>query len=154
MISLHAAALEEGLGPHGRTVLAYTRMVEERARGGNSPPDWKPLEALVAVDDFQRVGAYGERMNWREYVDFLGRWAGSTRFEAALHRLVEVGELVFQELTERHWHGEAFMEKEVLVVYAFDDRGRIRHIAVYEQRADDGLWIAEAARAATGRGAP
>jgi hypothetical protein len=42
--------------------------------------DWEPLTELVAVGEFQRVGAYLEVMNWIEYVRFLTEWAGETRF--------------------------------------------------------------------------
>jgi hypothetical protein len=131
-----------------RIVERYSEMVEARATAaGSTPADWEPLSELVAVDAFRRVGAYMEEMSWPEYVRFLAQWAGSTRFEATIFRITEVGRAVIQEIEERHYKGDDFIRKNVVAVYQFDDADRIRHLDIYEQARDTGRWIVEAAQA-------
>lgn len=131
-------------------VLKYCELIESRATGkGVSPDDWEPLKEVVAVDKFVRVGAYLEEMNWQEYVHFLTQWAGTTRFEATLFNLSEIGRTVFQEIEERHYQGDNFVRKNVIAVYRFDDSNRIVHLDIYEQARDTGQWIVEAARRST-----
>jgi len=145
-----ATAINEELGPFSRVVMRYCGMVEERATAkGSIAADWAPLAELVAVDMFQRVGAYQEVMTWSEYVRFLAEWAGTTRFEATLHRITEAGNVVFQEIEERHYKGEEFIKKNVIAVYQFDAANKIRHLDIYEQARDTGRWIVDAARAST-----
>jgi hypothetical protein len=134
------------LGPLARIVLKYAEMIEARATAaGSAPADWAPVAELVAVGEFQRVGAYQEVMSWDEYVKFLSAWAGSTRFEATVFRITEVGRSVFQEIEERHYKGDDFIRKNVIAVYAFDAQNRIRHLDIYEQAKDTGRWIVDAA---------
>lgn len=136
-------------GPLSQIVLRYGQMIESRATAaGSTPADWAPVAELVAVEEFQRVGAYQEVMSWGEYVKFLTEWAGSTRFEATVFRISEIGRTVFQEIEERHYRGEDFIRKNVIAVYAFNQRGQIRHLDIYEQAKDTGRWIAEAAHGA------
>lgn len=49
---------------------------------------WAPLESLVAVDEFERVGTRREVQNWREYTGLLTQWAGAIeRFETTVLRV-------------------------------------------------------------------
>jgi hypothetical protein len=140
-------------GPLSRIVLKYAEMVEARATAqGSAAADWAPLAELVAPD-FQRVGAYLEVMSWPDYVKFLTAWAGSTRFEATVFHLSEIGRAVFQEIEERHWRGDDFIRKNVIAVYRFDDQDRIRRLDIYEQARDTGRWIVEAAQDSVARSA-
>ncbi|HEY8385771.1 MAG TPA: hypothetical protein VIK82_06060 [Porticoccaceae bacterium] len=136
------------MGPLTRIVLQYAEMIESRACAAGTAIDWEPLTKLVAVDEFKRVGAYQEEMNWQEYIRFLTEWAGSTRFEATVFHITEVGRRVFQEIEERHYRGDDFIRKNVIAVYLFDEQNRIRHLDIYEQARDSGRWIVEAAREA------
>jgi limonene-1,2-epoxide hydrolase len=134
-------------GPLYRIVVKYCEMMETRATAaGSTAADWEPLSKLVA-DDFKRVGAYMEVMNWPEYVKFLTEWAGSTRFEMTVFHITEVGQAVFQEIEERHYKGEDFIRKNVIAVYRFNDKNQIQHLDIYEQAKDTGRWIVEAAQA-------
>lgn len=147
MIIATATATVEELGPLSRVVVEYCDMIESRATAkGVTAADWEPLKKVVAVDQFERVGAYQEVMSWDAYIRFLTQWAGTTRFEATVHRITEVGRAVFQELEERHYKGDDFIRKNVIAVYDFDDNNRIRHLDIYEQARDTGQWIVEAAR--------
>lgn len=145
-----ATATEQELGPFSRIVLRYSEMIESRATAaGATAADWAPLAELVAVDEFERVGAYQEVMTWGDYVKFLTEWAGATRFEATVFQITEVGRSVFQEIEERHYKGDDFIRKNVIAVYRFNDKNQIRHLDIYEQARDTGRWIVEAAEAST-----
>ena len=138
------------MGPLTRIVLKYCEMIESRATGeGVSQADWEPLKEVVAVDEFERVGAYLEVMSWKEYIQFLTEWAGTTRFEATMFHITEAGRSVFQEIEERHYKGDEFIRKNVIAVYRFNDNNQISHLDIYEQAQDSGQWIIDAAKAST-----
>jgi limonene-1,2-epoxide hydrolase len=148
MKTTSATATIDELGPLSRIVLAYCDMIESRATAAaSSAADWEPLGEFIAVDEFQRVGAYMEVMSWGEYVKFLTAWAGATRFEATIFRISEIGRVVMQEIEERHYKGDDFIRKNVVAVYEFNDQNKIRHLDIYEQAKDTGRWIVEAAQA-------
>ncbi len=150
MIVTTATAVTGAYGPLTETVLGYCQTLEGIVSGGSiSAADWDPLQAYVAVDEFERVGAYLETMNWQEYIDFLTQWAGGTNFETTIFRIAEVGDSVFQEIEERHYKGETFIRKNVIAVYRFNAAGRISHLDIYEQARDSGQWIIDAARSST-----
>jgi limonene-1,2-epoxide hydrolase len=143
-----ATANMDNAGPLSRLVEKFSAQMEIRAMAkGCTLEDWTPLSEFVAVDQFERVGAYMEVMTWDEYIRFLTQWAGSTRFEMTLKRVTEVGRLVFQEIEERHYKGEEFIRKNVIAVYEFDARDKIKHLDIYEQAKDSGRWIIDAAQA-------
>lgn len=143
------------MGPLTRIVFKYSEMIEQRAvAGGAESIDWTPFEELVAVDEFKRVGAYLEVMNWEECTAFLTEWAGSTRFETTVFEVTEVGRSVFLEIEERHYKGDDFIRKNVIAVFRFNDQDKIRHLDIYEQAEDSGQWIIDAAKAATGASRP
>jgi hypothetical protein len=122
---------------------------EVMAAGVKQPSDWDPVREFVS-DDFKRVGAYLEELDWTTYTEFLTGWAaGGTRFEMTEFHVTEAGDAVFQEIEERHWRGEQFIRKNVIAVYRFTPEGKIRHLDIYEQAKDSGDWIKDAAKEAT-----
>lgn len=127
---------------HARTVLEYTLVMKgivDRAKEpGFGADDWAPLAELVAVDDFDRVGNFKERMDWDEYVAFLTAWAPARHWECSFKRITEVGDLVFLELEERSGSGPDAPSVNSLSVYEMDAAGRIRHIDIYLQMAMPG----------------
>ncbi|MBO0731828.1 MAG: hypothetical protein J2P57_21395 [Acidimicrobiaceae bacterium] len=140
-----ATATTGEFGPLTKRVMQFSHMIEDRATGEGGPIDWAPFSELVATDEFVRVGAYMEVMNWKEYTDFLSEWAGATRFETTVFRIIEVGQIVIKEIEERHHKGDEFIKKNVISVFEFDDAQMIRHLDIYEQARDSGQWIIEAA---------
>lgn len=143
-----ATATAAEIGPLSRIVLQRAEITKRLAQAkGCTEADWAPLAELFAVDEFERVGAYQEVMKWGEYVRFLTQWAGTTRFETTIRRISEVGRVVFLDVEERHFKGEEFIKKNVIAVYEFDHKNKIRHLDIYEQAKDTGRWIAEAAQA-------
>jgi hypothetical protein len=122
------------------------------AKGVADSSDWDPLMHLLDVDNFKRVGAYLEELDWADYKRFLTGWmAGGTRFEFTEFQISEVGNSVFQEIEERHWRGEQFIRKNVIAVYKFNDQHKLVHLDIYEQAKDTGDWIRESAKAAVGQ---
>jgi len=146
-----ATATTGELGPLTKIVNEYCETHGKLTAGGiSSPSDWDPLAQFVVVNEFKRVGAYLEEMNWPEYLKFLMDWAGGTRFEMTVFRITEAGNVVVQEIEERHYKGEEFIRKNVIAIYAFNKDKKIRHLDIYEQAKDSGRWIIEAAQRASG----
>lgn len=120
------------------------------AAGVKSPEDWAPMAEYLAVDEFKRVGAYLEELDYRSYCEFLTSWAaGGTRFEMTEFYSTEVGNALFQEIEERHYRGDTFIRKNVIAVYRFNSDNKIVHLDIYEQAKDSGRWIIDAAEKAT-----
>jgi hypothetical protein len=135
-------ALAQTTSPLARTVLEYSlifkRLLEQaKQSGGISPADWGPLAELVAVDEFERVGASREVMNWQEYTGFLSGFANAASWTGRLRRVSELPGLVFLELEERGKNpedGSDFVANTV-TVYEFNAAGKICHLDVYVQSA-------------------
>lgn len=150
-IILTATATVGELGPLTKIALRWSEGIAERTSGqGATNADWEEISDCIAVDEFKRVGAYLEELNWSEYLRFLTQWAGGgTRFEMTIFRISEIGDSVFQEIEERHYRGDEFIRKNVMAVYRFNADRKIVHLDIYEQARDSGQWIVEAARQAT-----
>jgi hypothetical protein len=127
----------DGYTGRARTVLYYSvvikRLVDEAKKPGFSVDSWGPLAELVAVDEFERVGAFKEVMKWPDYVDFLTNWATSSEWQCSFKRITETHGLVFLELEERSKVGDFTSVVNSLSVYEFTDDDRIRHIDLYLQ---------------------
>lgn len=134
--------VEDVIGNHtgrARTVLEYSlvikRLVDEAKKPGFTVDSWAPLAELVAVDEFERVGAFKEVMKWSDYVDFLTNWATSSEWECSFKRITETADLVFLELEERNAVGDFTSVVNSLSVYKLNGAGKITHIDLYLQMA-------------------
>ena len=145
-----ATATTNDVGPLRKVVIAFNEaQAKVLAAGVKSSADWAPMSEFVAVGEFKRVGAYLEEFNYAQYCDFMTKWAaGGTRFEMTEFYVTEVGNTVFQEIEERHHRGDTFIRKNVIAVYRFNAQQKIRHLDIYEQAADSGRWIIDAAASA------
>jgi hypothetical protein len=122
-------------GPLTRVVLAYTQTMERLVPAVKRAEDWAPLAELVAVDEFERTGTLLETHDWQQYTEMLTRWASSIeKFETTVRRISELPDLVYYEVEERHFRGGKVGVVNSMTVFAFDDAGRIRHLAVYLQQ--------------------
>jgi hypothetical protein len=122
-------------GPLTRTVLDYTQTIERLVPAVNGPSDWMPLAEFVAVDEFERVGTFMEVQDWQQYLDMLTQWASATaKFETTVRRVSELPGLVYLEIEERHFRGDAAHVVNSLTVFEFDEAGKIRHLDVYLQQ--------------------
>lgn len=145
-----ATATINELGPLTQVVNRFTAAQGAvLAAGVKSSADYAPVAEFVAVDQFKRVGAYLEELDWAAYTEFLTGWAsGGTQFEFTQFHITEIGNAVFQEIEERHQRGDQFIRKNVIAVYRFTPEGKIRHLDIYEQAGDSGDWIKDAAKQA------
>ena len=146
-----ATATTAALGPLAQRVNAFVETQKTiLAKGVTRDSDWDPLTEFIDADNFKRVGAYLEELDWPDYKAFLTGWIqGGTRFEFTEFQISEVGNSVFQEIEERHWRGEQFIRKNVIAVYKFNDARKLVHLDIYEQATDSGDWIRQSAIAAT-----
>ena len=126
-----------GVGPLSAKVLEYAELVERLVARAKEPgyrrEDWAPLTAMIAVDRFERIGIYRERMSWEEYLDFMVPWARSKDFDISLRRITEAQNLVFFEIEEHHVKEGNLTIVNSMNVYEFDDEGKICHLDVYLQ---------------------
>src|SRR5579862_2825444 len=85
-----------------RKVLQYAegfnRVVEKIKQPGFSDADWAPLEELVDVDNFERMGVFlgdkAEVCGWQHYKSIITQYAGATSWEGTVRRITEVPNLV------------------------------------------------------------
>jgi hypothetical protein len=128
------------IGSYGglsRIVLDYSllmkQLVDEAKQPGFSADSWAPLAALVAVDEFERVGNFKEVMSWRDYITFLTKWAMSSEWECSFKRVTEKGNLVLLELEERSKVGNYSSVVNSVSVYEFNAASKLRHLDIYLQ---------------------
>ena len=122
-----------------RTVLQYSeeflRVVNKMKQPGFSEADWARLEALVDVENFERVGVFlTERVEvsrWPEYKQFITQYGGMTSWEGTLRRITEVPGLVFLELEERNTRDGVTDIANTVTIYKFNAAGKLRHLDVY-----------------------
>jgi hypothetical protein len=148
--AVFASTVSDEIGPLTQRVYAFVEAQKQvLAAGVSKDSDWDPLAEFVDVDNFLRVGAYLEELNWTDFKKFLAGWmAGGTRFEFTEFQISEVGDKVFQEIEERHWRGDEFIRKNVTAVYRFGPDAKLVHLDIYEQANDSGGWIVNSASAA------
>ncbi len=131
------SAAAERHGGLARVVLEYSltmkRIVDAAKEPGFSEESWAPLAAMVAVDDFERVGNFKEVMSWPDYIRFMTKWAATAEWNGSFKRVTEHDGVVYLELEERLGSGDEVSAVNSLSVYEFDDAGKIRHLDIYLQ---------------------
>jgi hypothetical protein len=78
-----------------RKVLRYSesflRIVNKIKQPGFSEADWAPLEELVDVTSFRRMGVFltnrAEVSNWQQYKQLITQYGGATAWEGTLRRI-------------------------------------------------------------------
>ena len=126
------------LSPLARKVLHYGDVMERSVAAAKVPgftdSGWNELAALLDTGKFQRVGNDKAVMGWEVYRALLTGWATTTDFWSQFHRISEVGNVVFLELTE---HNTPRGGKESVVnsmsVYEYDEAGKLVHLDIYLQ---------------------
>jgi hypothetical protein len=133
-----ADAQSEATGKLARIALEYAgiygRVVPLAQEPDFGEAAWAPLEALIAVDEFERVGLQKEVMDWPAYRTALTAFARSGEWEGTFRRVTEVPGLVILELVERLTKGGVVTEINTVSVFEFDVGDKIRHLDIYQQR--------------------
>ncbi len=122
-----------------RKVLQYSenflRIANKIKQSGCSDADWAPLEEIVDVKNFQRVGVFltnqAEVSNWQQYKGLITQYGGATAWEGTLRRITEVPGLVFLELEERNTRDGATDVSNTVTIYKFNDAGKLTNLDVY-----------------------
>ena len=122
-----------------RKVLQYSerflQIVNKIKQPGFSATDWAPLEALVDVRSFQRVGVFltnrAEVSNWQQYKQLITQYGGATAWEGTLRRITEVPGLVFLELEERNTRDGVTDVSNTVTIYEFNQGGKLCKLDVY-----------------------
>ena len=130
------------LGLLARKVLHYGDVMERTVVAAKAPgftdEGWDELAALMDTAKFQRVGNDKAVMGWEVYRGLLTGWATTTDFWAQFHRISEVGNVVFLELTEHNTPrnalgGGAESVVNSLSVYEYDAAGKLVRLQIYLQ---------------------
>ena len=130
-----SGSLTAGPGPLSQKVLEYTELMRTLVPSARTPGDWEPLEKLVAVEEFERVGNYMEVHNWRQYTEMLTQWvSGTHEFETEVRRISEMPGRVFFEIQETHFRGDRTDVVNSMSVFQFNDEGKICHLDIYLQQ--------------------
>lgn len=120
-----------------RKVLDYSltmkRLVDAAKQPGFSVESWAPLAEFVDTEAFQRVGNFLEVMSWRDYVEFLTKWAMSSEWEGSFKRVTERDGVVWLELEERSRVGDHVSTVNSVSVYEFNAAGKLAHLDIYLQ---------------------
>jgi hypothetical protein len=122
-----------------RKVLQYSerflQIVNKIKKPGFSEADWAPLEELVDLQNFQRVGVFltarVEVSNWQQYKGFITEYGGNTSWEGTLRRITEVPGLVYLELEERNSRNSVTDIANTVTIYKFNEAGKLSNLDVY-----------------------
>ncbi len=114
---------------------AFARIVDKTKEPGFSDADWAPLETLINVDKFKRMGVFlgsqAEVIDWEKYKHYISEYGGATSWDGRLRRITEVPGLVILELEEHNTMGEVTHISNTVTIYEFDEEGKIVQLDVY-----------------------
>jgi hypothetical protein len=122
-----------------RKVLQYSegflQVIGKLKKPGFSEADWAPMDELVDVQNFKRVGVFltstAETSNWQHYKQLVTQYAGNTSWEGTLRRITEVPGLVYLELEERNMRAGVMDVSNTVTIYKFNAAGKLTHLDVY-----------------------
>ncbi len=114
---------------------AFKRLADKIKEPGISDADWAPLEELVDVDKFERIGVFltarAEVIGWQQYKKYISQYAGGTSWEGTLRHITEVPGRVILELEERNTKDGVTDVSNTVTIYDFNDAGKLCHLDVY-----------------------
>ncbi len=122
-----------------RKVLRYSecflRIVNRIKQPGFSETDWAPLEEIVDVKNFRRLGVFltnrAAVSTWQQYKQLITQYGGATEWEGTLRRITEVPGLVFLELEERNTRDGVTDVSNTVTIYEFNQAGKLCKLDVY-----------------------
>lgn len=126
-------------GPYTERVKQLVAVMQANVGKGKSgeqvtPEDWEPLEALIDVENFERIGPFHDAVDWQGYLSILNQWVNHAEgWEPVVKRVTETPGLVFVQCEEMITNGDRVDPFYSLSLYDFDDDMKIRRIQVYMQ---------------------
>ncbi len=125
-------------GRGARIVSRYNILIEQVCAKAKTPDfrpaDWGALAEVVAIDSFEREGAFRELQDWTAYVAMLSQWASATHFRSDFRRMTETPGMVFLELTEFNTNAGHATIVNSMSTYGINDEGKIDRLGIYLQR--------------------
>jgi hypothetical protein len=129
----------DAYGGLSRKVLKYCdrfrRLVGTIKQPGFSEADWSPIEELVDLENFRRMGVFlsnrAELSNWQQYKKLVSEYGGRTSWEGSLRRITEVPGLVFLELEERNSRDGVTDVSNTVTIYEFNEAAKLWKLDVY-----------------------
>jgi len=113
----------------------FAELVEKLKQPDVGDADWARIESLVDTENFERVGVFltdqVETIDWPTYKGYITLYGGLTDWEGTLRRITEGADVVIQELEERNTREGVTDVANTVMIYAFNDAGKIDHLDVY-----------------------
>ena len=122
-----------------RNVIAYSEAFEALVAVAKArelvAADWAPIESLVDVATWERVGmfltAQTETIDWPTYKGYVAQFAKHTNWDGKLRRVTEKDGVVVLELEERNARGGEVDISNTVTIYHFNAAGKLDHLDVY-----------------------
>lgn len=114
---------------------AFSALVNKAKNGPLIEADWGPIEQLVDVNGFERLGVFlmpqSEVLDWQTYKGYVSKYSANTEWEGTLRHITEAPGRVILELEERNTHDGVMDVSNTVTIYEFNDAGKLRHLDVY-----------------------
>lgn len=114
---------------------AFSDLVKKAKLGALTAADWEPIERIVDVDAFERMGVFldpqAEVFGWATYRDYVSRYSAGTDWEGTLRHITETPGRVILELEERNIRNGVTHVSNTVTIYEFTEAGKLRHLDVY-----------------------
>jgi len=114
---------------------AFSQLVEKAKLEPLEDADWAPIEQLVDVGNYVRMGVFlgpqAEVIDWAKYKFYISQYAAGSSWEGTLRHVTEQPGRVILELEERNSRGGVMDVSNTVTIYEFDQNDRIRHLDVY-----------------------
>lgn len=115
-------------------VATMKRLFDQAKQPDFKLAQWAPLAELVAVDKFEWIGPSREVLNWQGYLEYLTQWTRTMEWKSAISRIHEWQTTVFLETEDQYSISETVDVVRTIVVFEFNEVGKVLHIAVYVQK--------------------
>ena len=99
--------------------------------------DFDPLAALVATDDFVRIGVFKDEADWPMCLEKYVQFAGTSLWSDKVRYIHAIGSIVFQELEETITRPHGKNVVYTMSVWEFNDEDKVKALRVYMQQAQD-----------------
>lgn len=137
-------SLEEALalakGPLSRLALEYSFVMRDLVDKSKTPSfdetGWAPLAELVAVEEFERIGCFRERINWAQYDVLLTMWGKATVWDFTVLGTTEGEDHAIVELEEYAAYPDHTETYNSLTVYEFNAARKLKRLKLYLSKAE------------------
>jgi hypothetical protein len=140
MSSTLEQALVLATGPFSRLTLQYSFLMRDLVIQCKQPgfiaADWAPLAAMVATDEFERIGNFREQVTWDQYDDLLTMWGKATVWDFNVRRVTEGDRYAILELEEFATYPDRHETYTSVSTYEFNAANKLRHLEIYLSKAE------------------